>query len=312
MFKVIYVSFFFFLLGCGSDNGSSEARTAWLFTQSAPSGFITFIEDTKDPSKDYTAKLTLNKNNQILGFTDRPERLVKYIDNSYFSSLWHEDGNDSFRADPPNAVMHFSMDDDAVNYDEPIILVNNVYIETDNLNTTIYDIKPDGTKTIKDIWEMLKGSSNCTEKSMADGPKPRLIKSCSLNNPSVFIDNFWDDFTKGVTTVLKTVTKTVTDPTALCATTITTAFVAASVDDGEEEEFDASIDIAKAIGNAEAKDVAITAACASLGVLIQGFNSKLEVSKFTPPCSRAVSMAVDPFIAAVNIGATLICGGSLD
>ena len=41
----------------------------------------------------------------IFAFTDRPYRKHDYMTGEQFASLWADSGSDSFKADPPNAVL---------------------------------------------------------------------------------------------------------------------------------------------------------------------------------------------------------------
>ena len=56
--------------------------------------------------KDGTYSLVIQKSdmNQVIAFSDRPNRIVKYITGSELQKIWGE-GKNSFKKDPPNAVI---------------------------------------------------------------------------------------------------------------------------------------------------------------------------------------------------------------
>jgi hypothetical protein len=47
----------------------------------------------------------------IFAFTDRPNRLYRYLDALEFSSLWQVEGDDGFKAEPPNSVLTWIIGD---------------------------------------------------------------------------------------------------------------------------------------------------------------------------------------------------------
>ena len=47
----------------------------------------------------------------IFAFTDRPNRLYRYLDALEFSSLWQVEGDDGFKTEPPNSVLTWVIGD---------------------------------------------------------------------------------------------------------------------------------------------------------------------------------------------------------
>lgn len=52
----------------------------------------------------YVLDLNLADVNQVITFSDRPQRVVKYITGADLKRIWSQ-GADSFKVDPPNAVL---------------------------------------------------------------------------------------------------------------------------------------------------------------------------------------------------------------
>jgi hypothetical protein len=80
-----------------------------------------------------------------LFFSDRPERVVGHLTSKKFVEQWG-DGEDSFAVDPPNAVVSFLEDGDAVP-EEVTMTISNPQLEGDTLTYKI-DIL-DGTLPAK-------------------------------------------------------------------------------------------------------------------------------------------------------------------
>ena len=82
------------------------------------------IDDSKEPSYLFVISgtsgsldgdtLTLNGVPNVIYFTDRPARKAGHISLSDFVEMWNK-GNDSFKADPPNATLSVLTKDGANN-----------------------------------------------------------------------------------------------------------------------------------------------------------------------------------------------------
>ena len=74
---------------------AEDAKPAeWLFVHTA---------QTAEMTSDTT--LVMPATRDIFAFTDRPNRMHAYINAHEFVSLWDEGEGDTFRANPPNAVL---------------------------------------------------------------------------------------------------------------------------------------------------------------------------------------------------------------
>ena len=74
---------------------AEETRPAeWLFVHTSP---------TAEMTSDTTLVMPVTR--EIFAFTDRPNRKHAYMTGEQFASIWANSGSDSFKTDPPNAVL---------------------------------------------------------------------------------------------------------------------------------------------------------------------------------------------------------------
>jgi hypothetical protein len=82
----------------------------WLFVHTAETAEMTSA-----------TTLVMPVTREIFAFTDRPNRMHAYMNAHEFVSLWDEGEGDTFKADPPNAVLTW-VDGDDVHEAELLIL----------------------------------------------------------------------------------------------------------------------------------------------------------------------------------------------
>ena len=293
-----------FLASCDDASNDADNKPSWLFTQSAMVGELYFFDGDQD---DFIGYLTVHAANNVLAFTDRPDRETKFISNEEFASYWEHDSPNSFRTVPPNAVLHFRLDQDHVFFDVPIVMGNGAYLESPNLNTMMYDIQHDGTASLKSLWDELKDSPLCAEASHEWGTSRR----CIIQSPVLFIDDFFSDIGYWVSGAASTVSEAVvstatslTDPTNVCVIGLTSTIMAGLAADGEEEAFDIAFAIAEKAGDA----VAEHAACEVISAAIHGLDSRLDEASFASTCGTVARSAISPTGAVVHAASCLICG----
>ena len=89
---------------------AEEAKPAeWLFVHTSP---------TAEMTSDTTLVMPVTR--EIFAFTDRPNRKHGYLTAHAFVSLWDKVEGDTFKADPPNAVLTW-VDGDKVHEAEVVI-----------------------------------------------------------------------------------------------------------------------------------------------------------------------------------------------
>ena len=100
MKKGIYLFLALLIVACttddnNNDDNSNDLQKEWLYTHTA-------IEATATSSTTLVIPFT----EDIFAFTDRPNREFKYISGDEFASYWNDyDDENSFKLDPPNAVL---------------------------------------------------------------------------------------------------------------------------------------------------------------------------------------------------------------
>lgn len=81
----------------------SKSTTNFMYVISADKGHLLQL----DNQGHYALRLDLTHVNQVIKFSDRPQRIVDYISGAKLSALWKV-GSNSFKSDPPNAVFSSS------------------------------------------------------------------------------------------------------------------------------------------------------------------------------------------------------------
>ena len=100
MKKLTYLFLALLIVACTTDDNnnvdnSNDLQKEWLYTHTA-------LEATATSSTTIVIPFT----EDIFAFTDRPNREHKYISGDEFASYWNDyDDENSFKLDPPNAVL---------------------------------------------------------------------------------------------------------------------------------------------------------------------------------------------------------------
>ena len=103
---------------------AEDAKPAeWLFVHTA---------QTAEMTSDTTLVMPVTRD--IFAFTDRPNRMHGYMNAHEFVSLWDEGEGDTFKADPPNAVLTW-VDGDEMK--EAEVLITNAKVVGDGYGTAV-------------------------------------------------------------------------------------------------------------------------------------------------------------------------------
>ena len=94
--------------GVAAEDAAKPAE--WLFVHTAQTAEMTSA-----------TTLVMPVTRDIFAFTDRPNRIHSYMNAHEFVSLWDEGEGDTFKADPPNAVLTW-VDGDEMKEAELLIL----------------------------------------------------------------------------------------------------------------------------------------------------------------------------------------------
>jgi hypothetical protein len=82
------------LMACTFTFAEDKPAEEWLFVHTADEAQVI-----------NTTTIVLPVTRDVFAFTDRPYRKHGYMTGEQFTSLWADSGSDSFKADPPNAVL---------------------------------------------------------------------------------------------------------------------------------------------------------------------------------------------------------------
>lgn len=123
-----------------TDNNNNMTGVTFLFIQHAQSGSVSEVNAT-------TSTLELSDvSDKTIMFSDRPDRIVRSQSTSDFVGNWTM-GEDSFAADPPNAVLILD-DDDEVEQRQDLAIIELYNPEYDSeANTLRYDITAENATT---------------------------------------------------------------------------------------------------------------------------------------------------------------------
>ena len=107
---------------------------SFLFVVQAKEAILNPLDD--DPHR-YTLTMQLNDDNvgNIIEFSDRPERIVNMVTTKHLQDVWRE-GENSFKTDPPNAVLS------ANGFDARIVILESMIINKEQLTYTLVQTDP--------------------------------------------------------------------------------------------------------------------------------------------------------------------------
>ena len=109
--------------------GENKKPPSFLFVVQAKEAEL---EPVDNDQHRYTLTMQLNDDNvgNIIEFSDRPERIVNMMKAKQLHDLWGE-GENSFKADPPNAVLSAS------GFDARIVILKSMTIDDGKLTFTL-------------------------------------------------------------------------------------------------------------------------------------------------------------------------------
>ena len=124
MKKYIYLVLTVLIVSCNC-NDTSNSKESWLFVHTADNAQVT-----------NTTTIVIPVTNDIFAFTDSPHRDYVYMSGKQFASLWDETSENSFKTDPPNAVLTW-MDGDEIK--EVEVVITGASSDGDTITYTIND-----------------------------------------------------------------------------------------------------------------------------------------------------------------------------
>ena len=152
MKKLLYLLLTVLIVGCSTDDdnsndNSSDLQKEWLYTH-------TSLDATATNSTTIVIPLT----GDIFAFTDRPNREYKYISGDEFASYWNDyDDENSFKLDPPNAVLTW-VDEDGV--EEVEVVITDAHFDGTNMIYTIENTTITANQTFDDVSLFIDGNGS--------------------------------------------------------------------------------------------------------------------------------------------------------
>ena len=152
MKKLSYLFLALLMLSCTTDDNnnvdnSNTLEKEWLYTHTA-------LEATATSSNTIVMPFT----EDIFAFTDRPNREHKYISGDEFASYWNDyDDENSFKLDPPNAVLTW-VDADGVS--EVEVVITDANFDGTNMIYTIENTTITANQTFEDVSLFVDGNGN--------------------------------------------------------------------------------------------------------------------------------------------------------
>ena len=152
MRKLIYLFLGLLIFACttddnNNDDNSNDLQKEWLYTHTA-------LEATATSSTTIVIPFT----EDIFAFTDRPNREHKYISGDEFASYWNDyDDENSFKLDPPNAVLTW-VDGDAV--EEVEVVITDANFDGTNVIYTIENTTITANQSFEDVSLFVDGNGS--------------------------------------------------------------------------------------------------------------------------------------------------------
>ena len=79
--------------------------STFTFAEDKPAEEWLFVHTAQEAQVINATTIVIPVTRDVFAFTDRPNRKHAYMTGEQFASLWADSGSDSFKADPPNAVL---------------------------------------------------------------------------------------------------------------------------------------------------------------------------------------------------------------
>ena len=152
MKKLSYLFLALLMLACTTDDNNNvdninTLEKEWLYVHTA-------IEANATNSTTLVIPFT----EDIFAFTDRPNREHKYISGDEFASYWNDyDDENSFKLDPPNAVLTW-VDADGVS--EVEVVITDANFDGNNVIYTIENTTITANQSFEDVSLFVDGNGS--------------------------------------------------------------------------------------------------------------------------------------------------------
>ena len=182
MKKGIYLFLALLIVACttddnNNDDNSNDLQKEWLYTHTA-------LEATATSSTTLVIPFT----EDIFAFTDRPNREFKYISGDEFASYWNDyDDENSFKLDPPNAVLTW-VDADAV--EEVEVVITDANFDGDNIIYTIENTTITSNQSFEEVSLFVDGNGSSNNVYLASNGVTVKASAGAVAGDTGTIDGF--------------------------------------------------------------------------------------------------------------------------
>ena len=180
MKKLIYLFLALLIVACttddnNNDDNSNDLQKEWLYTHTA-------LEATATSSTTIVIPFT----EDIFAFTDRPNREHKYISGDEFASYWNDyDGENSFKLDPPNAVLTWV---DADGVEEVEVVITDANFDGDNIIYTIENTTITSNQSFEDVSLFVDGNGSSNNVYLASNGITIKASAGAVNGDTGVLD----------------------------------------------------------------------------------------------------------------------------
>ena len=180
MKKLTYLFLALLMLSCTTDDNnnadnSNTLEKEWLYTHTA-------LEATATSSTTIVMPFT----EDIFAFTDRPNREHKYISGDEFASYWNDyDDENSFKLDPPNAVLTW-VDADGVS--EVEVVITDAHFDGNNVIYTIENTSITANQSFEDVSLFVDGNGSSNNVYLASNGITVKASAGAVNGDTGVLD----------------------------------------------------------------------------------------------------------------------------
>ena len=181
MKKLSYLFLALLIFACTTDDNnnvdnSNTLEKEWLYTHTA-------LEATATSSTTIVMPFT----EDIFAFTDRPNREFKYISGDEFASYWNDDDDEnSFKLDPPNAVLTW-VDADGVS--EVEVVITDANFDGNNVIYTIENTTITSNQSFEEVSLFVDGNGSSNAVYLASNGVTIKASAGAQNNEQGRIGN---------------------------------------------------------------------------------------------------------------------------
>jgi len=207
MKKLIYLFLVLIIVACTTDdnNNVDDTQAEWLYVHTA-------IEANATNSTTLVMPFT----EDIFAFTDRPNREFKYISGDEFASYWNDyDDENSFKLDPPNAVLTW-VDADGVS--EVEVVITDADFDGTNVIYTIENTTITANQSFEDVSLFVDANGNNNVYLASNGVAVKASAG-AVNGDTGVLDGVI--YTVVDLSTLNTMISNVDDVTKVCTSLIT-------------------------------------------------------------------------------------------